>query len=85
MHYGFAEQPNLAHDLNLLTGHKVSFDPKYTSFFLGRERLDLTEHQGMAPWRERLFVFLHRNAADPAAHFGLPRERSMDIGTHVDI
>jgi KUP system potassium uptake protein len=85
MHYGFAEQPNLGHDLSVLTGHRVSFDPKYTSFFLGRERLDATDHPGMAPWRERLFIFLHRNAADPAAHFGLPPGRSMDIGTHVDL
>jgi KUP system potassium uptake protein len=85
MHYGFADQPSLAYDLALLTGHKVTFDPDHTSFFLGRERLDATEHPGMAPWRERLFIFLHRNAADPAAHFGLPPGRSMDIGTHVDL
>jgi K+ transporter len=39
----------------------------------------------MAPWRDRLFIFMHRNASDPSIHFGLPREQSVDIGTHVGI
>jgi KUP system potassium uptake protein len=39
----------------------------------------------MAMWRERLFVFLFRNAGDPATYFDLPPNRSVDIGTHIDI
>ncbi len=39
----------------------------------------------MVPWREHLFAFLSRNAGDPTTHFGLPPERSVDIGTHVDL
>ncbi len=85
MHYGFADEPNLGRDLADLTLRQVSFDPDHTTFFLGRERVESTDRPGMARWREHLYASLHRNASDPAQYFGLPRDRSVDIGLHVDI
>ncbi|MFV0523877.1 MAG: potassium transporter Kup [Acidimicrobiales bacterium] len=85
MRYGFAERPDLGRDLPLLTKVDVSFDLEQTTFFFGRENISVTDRPGMAEWRERLFAFMHRNAADPASYFGIPTERSVDIGTHVDI
>lgn len=85
MHYGFADHPSLAEDLEGLLIEDVSFDPDYTSYFLGRERISIEDRPGMAAWRDRLFIFLHRNASDPSVYFGLPRNRTVDIGTHVGI
>ncbi len=84
LRYGFAETPRVADDLADLDC-PVSFRSETTRFFLGRERVEVTHRPGMALWRERLFAFLHRNAADPAAHFGIPAANTVDIGTHVDI
>ena len=85
MRYGFSDTPDLSHDLRGLLIKGVSFDLEHTSFFLGRERLQVTDRPGMAAWREHLYVFLSRNAADPSEHFGLPRSRCIDIGVHVTI
>jgi KUP system potassium uptake protein len=85
LRYGYADQPRVADDLAKLVGGGVSFDEEVTTYFLGRERVDVTERPGMAIWREHLFAFLHRNAADPAQHFSIPRAHTVDIGTHVDI
>ncbi len=83
--YGFTDRPRVADDLRSIIHNGVSFDPDHTTFFLGRERIQVTDREGMAEWRERLFSILHRNAGDPATHFGLPQDRSVDIGTHIDI
>ncbi|MEL7210575.1 MAG: KUP/HAK/KT family potassium transporter, partial [Actinomycetota bacterium] len=85
LRYGFTDQPDLAHDLQELLIDGISFDPDHTTYFLGRERIEATDQPGMALWRERLFTFLHRNASDPSVHFGLPPDRSVDIGTHIDL
>ncbi len=85
MRYGFTETPQLDADLKKLVGTPVSFDPSRTTYFLGRERLDVTHRPGMALWREHVFAYLHRNAADPASHFHLPNDRTMDIGTYVEL
>jgi KUP system potassium uptake protein len=39
----------------------------------------------MARWRKALFVLFAHNAADPAAYFGLPPERTVTMGRDVTI
>ncbi|HEY5664210.1 MAG TPA: potassium transporter Kup [Ilumatobacter sp.] len=85
MHYGFTDETNLAADLQNLATSGLSFRPDQTTYFLGRERVTVTERPGMSKWREHLFVFLFRNAGDPATYFDLPPSRSVDIGTHVEL
>ena len=85
MRYGFIDPTDLAHDLANLMVEGLTFDPEHTTYFLGRERVSVTDRPGMVPWRERLFVFMFRNAGDPATYFDLPPDRTVDIGTHVDI
>jgi len=85
MRYGFTDQIDLFRDLQNLVIEDLTFDRDHTTFFLGRERIEVSPEPGMAMWREHLFALLSRNSADPAAHFGLPPERCIDIGTHVII
>ena len=37
----------------------------------------------MARWRKALFLVLAHNAADPAAYFGLPADRTVTMGSDV--
>lgn len=83
--YGFMETPTLAPDLTSYDINGLDFDPDRTTYFLGRERVDVTDRPGMIPWREHLFAFMIRNSGDPTSFFNLPTDRSVDIGTHVDI
>jgi KUP system potassium uptake protein len=39
----------------------------------------------MAQWRKVLFLGLAHNAADPAAYFGLPVDRTVTMGSPVDV
>jgi KUP system potassium uptake protein len=39
----------------------------------------------MRRWRKALFVAMARNAANPAAYFGLPADRTVVMGTQVDL
>ncbi len=83
LRYGFVEQPHVVDDLLSVEG--LDLDPKTTTYLLGRERVEIALRPGMATWRDRLFALMVRNASDPSAHFGLPADRSVDIGTHVAI
>jgi KUP system potassium uptake protein len=40
---------------------------------------------GMAPWRERLFAWLLRNAEPAADFFHIPHSRVIEIGTQMMI
>jgi KUP system potassium uptake protein len=39
----------------------------------------------MARWRKRLFVVLWRNAASPIEFFRLPPERTVIVGSEIEI
>ena len=52
---------------------------------LPRRRSGAPGRPGMAQWRKVLFLGLARNAADPAAYFGLPVDRTVTMGSPVDV
>jgi KUP system potassium uptake protein len=39
----------------------------------------------MAPWRERLFALLSRNATTATAYFGIPPDRVVEMGEQIEI
>ncbi len=39
----------------------------------------------MAPWRKRLFIATSHITADPAAHFGLTLDRTVIIGSRIEM
>jgi KUP system potassium uptake protein len=56
-----------------------------TSFFIARQTLIATPGSGMALWRERLFVWMSRNARDAADFYRIPTNRVIELGTQVEI
>ena len=56
-----------------------------SSYFLSRETVVPTHGAGMASWRERLFAFMSRQASGAAAHFHLPDNAVVELGTRMQI
>jgi len=85
LHFGFMEGPDVPKGLTEGRAAKLGFDPDRASYFLGSEALVVTRRPGMAPWREHLFATASRNATPAANHFGLPAERTITLGTQVEL
>jgi KUP system potassium uptake protein len=67
--YGFMEDPDVPSALHLAQEHGAAMDPDDLTYFLGRETIIVTRRQGMAVWREKLFVLMSRNAVRATAFF----------------
>jgi KUP system potassium uptake protein len=87
--FGFSDEPNLAdalrHACAIGALKPASIATPDTSYFLSRGPIRRTRKPGMAQWRKVLFLALAHNAADPAAYFGLPVERTVTMGSPVDV
>ncbi|MDG9922096.1 MULTISPECIES: potassium transporter Kup [unclassified Pseudomonas] len=85
LHFGFMEEPNVPEALRLCHLDQLDFSPMRTTYFLSRETVIPTKRFGMAPWRERLFAFLQKNANSSMSYFQLPVNRVIELGTQVEI
>jgi KUP system potassium uptake protein len=56
-----------------------------TTFFASREALIAKADQGMALWRDKLFLVMSRNATSATEYFGIPGNRLVELGTQVVI
>ena len=87
--FGFSDEPNLPEALAQAceTGAlpRGTIRVQDASFFLSRGSIRRTKAKGMAPWRKILFLRLAHNAADPAAYFGLPVDRTVTMGSPVEV
>ncbi|MBP7624317.1 MAG: KUP/HAK/KT family potassium transporter, partial [Xanthomonadales bacterium] len=85
LRYGFAEEPNVPKTLGGCESCGLPFDMMDTTFFLSRETLIPSQEQGMPPWRDKLFVFMARNAQSATTFFQIPGNRLIELGTQVEI
>ena len=84
--YGFNETPDVKGVLKLLEQQEnMSFELMDTSFFLARETVVPTQLPGMSVWRERIFAWMHQNAAKPTDFFSIPANRVVELGTKIEI
>jgi KUP system potassium uptake protein len=87
--FGFSDEPDLPLALRQAEQAGVLepgiLDVHGASYFLSRGPIRRTRAPGMARWRKALFVALSRNAADPTAYFGLPVDRTVTMGSPVDV
>ncbi|HKX78048.1 MAG TPA: potassium transporter Kup [Novosphingobium sp.] len=85
LRYGFLEETDvpaaLAHT-DLCGG---PFEIMKTSFFLSRQTLIPSARPGMALWREKLFSWMMRNAANAMEFFRLPTNRVVELGSQLEI
>ena len=85
LQFGFKNDVDVPAALALLQGQGIDLDPMTTSYFLSRATVVPTLGGGMAPWREKLFANMHRNAASVADFMNLPPNRVVELGTKVQI
>ncbi|BCQ53002.1 potassium transporter Kup [Burkholderia gladioli] len=84
--YGFNETPDVKAVLeDIGRKHDMSFELMDTSFFLARETVVPTHLPGMSIWRERVFAWMHQNAAKPTDFFSIPANRVVELGTKIEI
>jgi KUP system potassium uptake protein len=84
--YGFQDRPDVVGALRQANDeHGLDLDVDDASYFLNHLTLLPTHGGGVPYWRKALFVLMQRNATSAARHFGLPSERVVELGAHVEL
>jgi KUP system potassium uptake protein len=66
-------------------GLETAIDVDDARYFLWRIELIPGDGPGMARWRKGLFVATSQITADAAEYFGLPRERTLIVGSQITV
>jgi KUP system potassium uptake protein len=85
LRYGFMEQPDIPRDLAPLTEKGIPFDPMRTSYFVGRNSYVGAARPVLPRWQQKLFLVLVRFAVSAADFFGLPANRTVELGSRIEI
>lgn len=85
LHFGFLEETDVPATLASVDLCGPPFDMMQTSFFLSRQTLISSKVPGMAIWREKIFAWMLRNAANAMEFFKLPTNRVVELGSQVEI
>jgi KUP system potassium uptake protein len=85
LRFGFMEDPDVPKALASWQIPGEAFDPMRTTFFASRESLTAKADQGMALWRDKLFLLMSRNATPATEFFGIPGNRLVELGTQISI
>ncbi|HET8953731.1 MAG TPA: potassium transporter Kup [Solirubrobacteraceae bacterium] len=84
--YGFQDDIDIPGALRgALKQLEGDVDLDHVSYFISRATIVVTDEPGMARWRKKLFAAIARNAANPVAYFGLPDERTVVMGAHIEL
>ena len=83
--YGFKESPNVPRALSACSQFSLEFDLMDTSFFLGHEKIVPGLHSKMYHWRDRIFIWMARNALSATEFFRIPSNRVVEVGTQVEM
>jgi KUP system potassium uptake protein len=85
--YGYMETPDVPATLAMLDSAATEgeLDLDEASYFLSKIELRSGAAPTMAPWRMRLFIATSHITSDAAEHFGLPRDRTVIMGSHIDV
>lgn len=86
VYYGFKDQPNIPRALTQAYEQlDFKLDMMHTSFFISRDRLIHTVGEGMAPWREKLFISMQRNTSPVSDFYQIPSNRVVEMGSQIEI
>ena len=85
--FGYMETPDVPRALRLLDPGQAEglIDTDGASYFLSKIELTRGAAPTMARWRKRLFIATSHVAADAAEYFGLPRSRSVIMGSRIEV
>ncbi|HET7416365.1 MAG TPA: KUP/HAK/KT family potassium transporter [Solirubrobacterales bacterium] len=84
--FGYMEQPDVPAALREAAGGLgLPPDVEQASYFLSTIEMRTGEAPGMARWRKRLFLASSHFSADAADYFALPRERTVIMGSMIEV
>lgn len=85
--YGYMQTPRVPHALSLAKkgGLDIDLNDRHTTYYLSRERVELTGHSRLMGWQKKLFRSLSRSAAPKSDTFAIPGERVVEIGVPVKL
>ncbi|MDB4944231.1 MAG: Kup system potassium uptake protein [Labilithrix sp.] len=85
--YGFMETPDVPALLREAQEHGLdrSVDLDDVTYFLGRETILALPSGRMGEIEETIFAVLSRNSRPATAHFKLPPDKVIEIGTQIDL
>jgi KUP system potassium uptake protein len=85
--FGYMDQTNVPGLVSLISEadmeHPIHDD--HLSYFVSRIELVPGRAPGMSSWRKHLFIATSRITADAAEYFGLPRDRTVIMGSRIEI
>ncbi len=85
--FGYTDESNVPEVLRLveLADIECPLEVDQASYFLSTIELRRGGDSDLAEWRKRLFVATAGITADAADYFGLPRERTVILGSQVEV
>ncbi|MCW0213578.1 MAG: potassium transporter Kup [Pseudonocardia sp.] len=85
--FGFQDEQDIPAVLAEACGisDELDFSADDASYFLSRVTIERGAQPGMASWRKRVFIGLAHNAATPATYFRLPVDRTVVMGSRIEI
>jgi KUP system potassium uptake protein len=86
--FGFQDAQNVPAMLKLAIRQGLledSLDLDDVSYFLSQITITPTSSPGISAWRQRLFLVLAHNAANPVGYFRLPDDRTVTMGERVSL
>ena len=84
--YGFKDEPNVPRALvQAYEQLEFEYDLMQISFFVSRERIIHSVGDGMAPWREHLFISMQRNTSPVSDFYQIPTNRVVELGSQIEI
>ena len=85
--FGYMERPHVPRALLLVDRDlcEGGIDLGHASYFLSKLELVPGDQPGMATWRKRLFIATSYITGDAAAYFGLPQDRTVIIGSRLQV
>jgi KUP system potassium uptake protein len=85
--FGYMDKTNVPDLLPLIraAGGENLLDEDKLSYFVSRIELVPGHTPGMSRWRKRLFIATSRITADAAEYFQLPRERTVIMGSRIEL
>jgi KUP system potassium uptake protein len=85
--FGYMDPANIPGLLPLIAKASVEspLEDDRLSYFLSRIELHPGNTPGMSRWRKRLFLATSRITADAAEYFQLPRDRTVIMGSRIDL
>jgi KUP system potassium uptake protein len=85
--FGYLDQTDVPGLLPLIraTDSETSLADGNLSYFVSRLELVQGPDPGMSRWRKRLFIATSRITADAAEYFRLPRERTVIMGSRIEL